>query len=240
MIRRISRNSSLRVVVPFFAILIALTAQALNLPLFFPEVTYASGGTLPYSVAVADLNGDGKPDLVVANNLYNSIGVLLGNGDGTFRLPATYGSGGVNPQSVAIADVNGDGKPDVLVANCLPTGASNCGVIANGVVSVLLGRGDGTFQPAVSYDAGGRDANSVVVADVNGDGKPDLVVGTFFFYVGVLLGNGDGTFQPVVTYFGQTNIASVAVGDLIEDDKPDLVATTSGTPGVFVLLNNGD
>jgi len=183
--RKPTSSYSLRVGAPLFAILTALTAQALTPPLFLPGVTYGAGGGLPQSVAVADVNGDGKPDLVVVNNLSNSVGVMLGNGDGTFRSVATYGSGGVGPQSVVVADVNGDGKPDLLVANCLPTGSSNCGgPTPNGVVSVLLGSGDGTFQPAVSYDAGGRNANSVVVTDVNGDGKPDLVVGTFFFLCG--------------------------------------------------------
>ena len=74
---------------------------------------------------MADVNGDGKPDLMVANycgtdnncSTEGSAGVLLGNGDGTFQTAVTYGSGGLNPLSVAVADVNGDGKPDLLVAN---------------------------------------------------------------------------------------------------------------------------
>ena len=80
---------------------------------------------MPTSVAVADVNGDGKPDLVVANVCASSaddcangtVGVLLGNGDGTFQTAVTYGSGGYEANSVAVADVNGDGKPDLLVAN---------------------------------------------------------------------------------------------------------------------------
>ena len=84
---------------------------------FAPAVVYGSGGDFAYSVAVADVNGDGKPDLIVANEQSNSVGVLLGNGDGTFQTAVTYGSGGDYPYSVAVADVNGDGKPDLLVAN---------------------------------------------------------------------------------------------------------------------------
>ena len=76
---------------------------------------------IAFSVAVADVNGDGKPDLVVANRntmaAVGSVGVLLGNGDGTFQAAVTYGSGGYQANSVAVADVNGDGKPDLLVAN---------------------------------------------------------------------------------------------------------------------------
>jgi FG-GAP-like repeat len=75
--------------------------------------------------------------------------------------------------------VNGDGKADLLVASCGP--GYSCGGGINGVVGVLLGNGDGTFKSAVTYDAGGYGTASVAVADVNGDGKPDLVVANSYY-----------------------------------------------------------
>ena len=206
---------------------------------FAPIVNYGSGGADVDSVAVADVNGDGIPDLVVANGNFNagadgSVAVLLGNGDGTFQAAVSYDSGGAGAEAVAIADVSGDGKPDLLVANECASSA-NC---ANGTISVLLGNGDGTFQPAISYGSGGYDAASVAVSDVNGDGIPDLVVGNscgtsvasggcpsvfvngigdewnYEGVIGVLLGNGDGTFQTVATFdSGGTLASSVAVVD---------------------------
>jgi hypothetical protein len=89
-------------------------------PLFLPAVTYDSGGGLAWSVAVRDLNGAGKPDIVVVNygvSTYGSVGVLLGNGDGTLQPVVTYGSGGSYASGMAIADVNNDGKPDLVVAH---------------------------------------------------------------------------------------------------------------------------
>src|SRR5260370_70647 len=99
---------------------------------FLPPVIYGSGGPFASSVAVADVNGDDKPDLVVADD--SSVGVLLGNGDGTFQTAVTYSSGGAFLDSVAVADVNGDGSPDLVVAN-------EAGL---GTIGVLLGNADGT------------------------------------------------------------------------------------------------
>ncbi len=229
---------------------------------FRTAVSYDSGGDWSSSVAVADVNGDGRPDVVVANLCTGSfcasesggssgtVGVLLGNGDGTFRTAVTYP--GYAPISVAVADVSGDGKPDIVVANCGPSMTFvDCSRNTLGVM-VLLGNGDGTFQPARTYGSGGGYSYSVAVADVNGDGKPDVVVANLDGTVGVLLGNGDGTFQTAVAYnAGGFQPRSVAVGDVNGDGKPDLVVANwcAGTGGcseppddgsVGVLLGNGD
>ena len=208
-----------------------------------PVVNYDTGGFYALTVAVADVNHDGKPDLMVANATSLSLGVLLGNGDGTFQTAVTYPSGGIDfTSSVAVRDVNGDGNPDLLAVNEDLTAA-------NSTVAVLLGNSDGTFQAAVSYGTGGVGADAIAVADLNSDGKLDLVVAncdssacnSSAGVVGVLLGNGDGTFQPAVAYgsgAAATNI-SVAVADVDGDGKPDLItANDSGLVGV--LIGNGD
>jgi hypothetical protein len=233
-------------------------------PLSFAKaVPYNSGGLAADSVAVADLNGDGHPDLVVANcqTLFNqsicddsftsgSVSVLLGNGDGTFQAAVSYSLGGNGATSVAVADLNGDGHPDLVVATWCQNSPPNCG---NGGVSVLLGNGDGTFQAPVSYSSGALYATSVAIADVNGDGHPDVVVGNFcqdsqcHGSVSVLLGNGDGTFQAAVSYgSGGYEVTSVAVVDVNGDGHPDLIVAngclTGGGCGstVGVLIGNGD
>ena len=215
---------------------------------FQAAVAYHTGGTSgpfwPVSIAIADVNGDHKPDLVVANGGSNTVAVLLGKGDGTLQPAVTYGSGGMFPVSVAVADVNGDGNPDLFVAN--ECADSNC----DGSVGVLLGNGDGTFRAAMAYRSGGVYGLSVAIADVNGDGSPDLLVangcdnlnlcGTKGA-VGVLLGNGDGTFRAATEYLsGGAYPYSLKVVDLNGDGKLDLVTANSWSGTVGVLLGNGD
>jgi hypothetical protein len=216
---------------------------------FQPAVTYDSGGYIAQSVRIADLNADGKPDIVVADwwnaNNVGIVGVLLGNGDGTFQPAVTYETDGAPNHSLEVADVNGDGKLDLIVSSCAAS-ASACGS-AEGVVSVLLGNGDGTFQPARSYDSGAPDGAHVAVADVNGDGKLDLIVTN---YVGetngdgtaaVLLGNGDGTFRSPVLYdVGAPNPDGVAVADVNGDGLLDLLVASRSGSTLSLLLGNGD
>jgi len=199
-----------------------------NAPAAFLDQTTFATGSRPFSVALADVNGDGKPDLVVANYGSNSVSVLLGNGDGTFQSQATLATG-THPASVAIADLSGDGKADLVICDY---GDNN--------VSVLLGNGNGTFQGRTTFATGSL-PTAVAVADLNGDGKPDLVVANLGSdNLSVLLGNGDGTFQGQTTFATGTTPRSVAVADFNSDNKPDLVVANINSHDVSVLLGNGD
>ncbi len=196
---------------------------------FAPQVTFGVGSQ-PRAVATADVNADGKLDLVVANGTAGTVGVLLGNGSGGFGTQATF-SVGTTPFGVAVADLNRDGRLDLVTAN---NGSGN--------VSVLLGNGNGTFGSQTQLGAGTQ-ARFVAVGDVNGDGKPDLVVANYGAVTGtvsVLLGNGNGTFVGQVTFAGGTQASSIVVGDLNRDGKLDLAVANKSAGTVSVLLGNGN
>lgn len=201
-----------------------------------PALAPVRVGQTPKAVAAADLNRDGIPDTIVANSGDNTVSVLLGLGDGTFRNPRTIGVG-PEPQSVAVADFNGDGRPDLVTANR-----------GDNTVSVLLGNGDGTFQNGATWDVGSV-PQAVAVADFNGDGRPDLVTANRGDdTVSVLLSNSNGTFQKAQSFAVGSVPYAVAVADFNGDGRPDLVTANSGDRPVSgplgntvsTLLGNGD
>lgn len=197
------------------------------------DVTIIGGSTPPESVLVTgNFNGDGILDLAVGNHApnFDTVRILLGNGDGTFRAGPSIFIDGVN---IIAGDLNGDGKADLIVVGPDPSR----------YVRVLLNTGDGTFTVSapVSSLSGSR---PMFVRDLNGDGKGDLIANQVGG-LAVLLGNGDGTFRPAPgsPYAGDDS-SGLFVADVNGDGKPDIVAVGYipgvGGVGVSVLLGNGD
>jgi hypothetical protein len=220
---------------------------------FRPPIIYPSGGIGPVSIQLADVNGDRKLDLLVANrggspDGSGSVGVLLGNGDGSFQPAVTYGPTGGPALALAVGDVNGDHRPDIAVESWVP-GASEF-VPGENLVGVMLGNGDGSFQPVMTYGSGGTVNlqyvlhGGIAIAELNGDGHPDLIAANGSGSAGVLLGKGDGTFQPAITYPSGGVANAVTISDLNGDRKPDLVVVNDATlvssvGSVAVLLSKG-
>jgi hypothetical protein len=253
-------------VVIFFLFLISSNAfgQGSN-PFLTPPTFPGTGQALS-----ADVNGDGKPDLLFFDGT-----VLLGKGDGTFTIGTAWkstASPNLTANQFAIADFNGDGKPDIFVAGPL------------NVLSVMLGNGDGTFQAPVTTSIASP-AVAFVIGDLNGDGKPDVLAqvgsaaltylgkgdGAFSAGIasnaaspevanafadfngdgkldllvpgsGIQLGNGDGTFQALLPFPSGALTASATLGDFDGDGKLDVFVTggTSTSPEIQVLFGNGD
>jgi hypothetical protein len=216
--------------IPNLVLLCSATSVPAQTLRFAAHKDYPAGGFGPASIAVGDINGDARQDLAVANNLGDSVAILLGNADGSFQAPrVVYLGPSNNPRSIAIADFNGDGRADLTVAN--PT---------SNTVDVLRGNGDGTFQPVVVLTAG-TNPGAVSVGDFNGDGRADLAVANMGSSdVSVLLGNGDGTFQTARTFAAGAGAAFIAVGDFNRDTRPDLAVANTNAGTVSLLLGNGD
>jgi len=183
-------------------------------------------------VAVADLNGDGKPDLVLLTTGGPSnpqiVVVRLGNGDGTFQPGKVYPEGGTGPQMIVIGDFNGDGIPDIAIPN------------SAGDISLFIGNGDGTFQTVPRVPVGDT-CGWMAVGDFNNDGILDLAMAfPFSARVGVMLGNGDGTFKSPVFYPVGIQPSWIAAVDMNHDGKLDLVTANSGPHTVSILLGNGN
>jgi len=186
----------------------------------------------PASLVVGDFNHDGNQDVAVANNPVRSSGeisVLLGDGKGSFA-PYVLSYAGPELTTIAAGDLNGDGNLDLVVSE-----ESNNPKL----VTVLLGNGDGTFQPPVAQNFTGTVYR---IADMNHDGKLDLVGAGTGSTVLVLLGNGDGTFQssPTSTATAQGPVG-LALGKFASGGKgPDVVTGNFDAPSISILLNKGN
>jgi hypothetical protein len=207
---------------------------------FQPHIDYPTGPN-PVGLVVGDFNGDGFLDLAAAaavsrisSGSPGLVSILLGNGDGTFQSPVNSPAG-TGVIGLVAADFNLDGNLDVVVDNH-PSGGSQ-------IVSLLIGRGDGSFEEPTTLSAGG-DPTSLVAADFDQDGNPDLAITTGVGAVAVLRGNGDGTFQPHVDYLSGFGPFRIIATDMNADDKLDLVLSlTTGIPShgaISILLGVGD
>ena len=204
-----------------------------------PRTDYTRGNS-PVALALADFNGDGIPDLVVANKgngttNAGTVSILLGAGDGTFgtatdiTIGTSQDTNIPTPSAVAVGNFDGDGNMDIAVTDS-----------ANNAVKILRGNGDGTFAAPVTYPTGNTPV-ALLVKDFNGDGIPDLaVVNQTDGTVSILLGQTGGTFAAKTDYPVGSTPAAIASADFNADGVADLAVTNNSTNTVSILLGNSD
>ncbi|CAF3154083.1 unnamed protein product [Rotaria sp. Silwood2] len=202
----------------------------------FANVTiYSTGiGSSPLWVAVGDVNNDKKLDIISANAGTNSVGVLLGRGDGTFAIAVTYSTGvGTYPRSVAVGYVNNDDYLDIVTAN-----------LYSSSVSILHGDGNGTFKMVMMLSTGyNSNPTAITLADFNSDNYLDIAITTFGAgNIGIFLGYGDGNFEAGTSY--STKIGSISysliVADFNHDNQLDIATPVFRTDEVVIYFGYGN
>jgi hypothetical protein len=202
---------------------------------FQAAVSYAVG-TSPKGVALVRRNPTGPLDIVTANNGSANVSVLLNNGNGSFQAAVNIAVGN-NPIAVVAADFNNDTFGDFAVTGLDP-------VTNTGLVSIVLGNGNGTFQNTLNTVRVGNNPVAAAVGDFNGggsqgDGIPDLAIANAnSFDASVLLGNGDGSFATSLEYLAGVSPTAIGVGDFNNDGSQDLVVSNAGSNSISVILNN--
>lgn len=221
------------------SVLINTTTTGASTPTFSAKTDFTTGSS-PYSVSVADLNGDGKPDMAVVNYSGPSVSVFFnttttGAATPTFSARTDF-TVGTNPVAVKIGDLNGDGKQDLVVSNSLP-----------GTLSVLFnttttGASTPSFSAKTDFATAGNPFD-VAIGDINGDGKPDLVSANHDpGNISVLLntttiGAATPTFSAKTDFAVGSLVNTITMSDLNNDGKPDLSITSGGSNSVTVYFN---
>lgn len=202
---------------------------------FQPPVVASPAGFsyTPIALALADINGDTKLDLVTANSNAsdNSVSIFINTGNGSFQLSTVLRAANSNASDIEVGDVNGDSKPDIVTV-----GASSIG-------SIFLGNGNGLFQPALQYATNSNGGDQLKLGDLNGDNKLDIVFTTSgFSKVAALLGDGNGTFKAATSYSTGVNSypAGVALNDINQDGKLDIVLPVLNPNAIRIMIGNGN
>lgn len=224
-----------------------ITSSGIAVTLFNSDGTMLSTATYPVAgigagILAADFDGDGIQDLAATQNGTSGPGnvvVLLGKSDGTFGPPKAFTAGSF-PFYLTTGDFDGDGVPDLAVTNL----SANLGTA--GAVTVLLGKGDGTFAPAVGYPVG-EFPGTIVAADFDGDGNVDLAaldtqtgIANYTNKVWVLLGRGDGTFKPALLTATGTGSGYLSFADVNNDGNLDLIIADQFASAMAIMLGKGD
>jgi hypothetical protein len=211
----------------------------------FGSTAKLTSGLLPTfrrAIAVADLTGNGIPDIITTNYGSGDISVLLGNGDGTFQ-PQRRFNAVADPFDLAVGDLTGNGKQDIIVVSANSSAGTN---LLQETVGVLLSRGDGTFLPpktfTINLPTGDEyPLSSIRLADVNGDGIPDLVLsGAADGDIRLFYGKGDGTFVAGPVLSGGQSGTALAVANLTGGKTADIINASLNTGDASFIQANGD
>jgi|TARA_B110000881_G_scaffold198476_1_gene195288 hypothetical protein len=225
-------HNKVKTILALTSLFILLGCQ-IELPSPPPNVLYKfkvlKVGNGPADILTTDLNLDGSLDLVTANTKNNTLSILLGIGDGTFKKTLTF-SVGSEPTVIVSGDVNNDGIPDLLTNSR-----------GSGLFTVLLGYGNGAFRrmPRVLT---GRIPLAIIPADFNNDGNLDVAVTLTFNKMEIFLGSGNGLFKKEKIYPTVSRSLSGVVGDFNDDSKVDIILAThsSSSSGIRLFKGNGD
>jgi hypothetical protein len=201
--------------------------------IFAPPVTYATGvGSRPYSVAVGDVNNDTHLDIVVGNYALNSIGILLGYGNGSFASSIITSLGSSRPLSLVVGYLNNDRVLDIAVAN-----------YGTATIAVLFGDNSGSFRIDTVYDMGYDSIPyALVLADFNQDNIMDIVAVNYgTSELAILFNNGYGRFAMDKYWTGDgSQPSSVSTGDFNNDNRLDIAIAYSGSSSIGIFLGNGN